>query len=372
MKEGSVGSLTVTMPWKEGGCRVEVDELEVVLAPRGTKVSRDEYETHCPGKSSNSNSSPSVRKQDNETHNAVANASVEVHEGVKTIAKMVKWLLTSFHLKIKKLIVAFDSQLEEENSKVLDRILVLRINELECGTHISEDSSSTSFTKVQNILGLSQLTNFLEFHGAVLELLPVDGLDHQSSPDLLIDSTTGKYSGHSEPGNTTTIISGEKGGFSGSLKLSLPWKNGSLDIRKVDAKLHIEPLELRLEPSSIRCFISIFDLLKGGEQREDPGSRESSDYLLSSSSVMHPFGKGPHGNEVFVANLMEKEPVHNLLSDSHLISDWVSRSQKELNQEEPDFGARLVITNLQEEEPVNTICTNYSFFETINFFINTL
>lgn len=355
MKEGSVGSLTVTMPWKEGGCRVEVDELEVVLAPRGTKVSRDEYETHCPGKNGNSNSSHSVRKQDNESHNAVANASVEVHEGVKTIAKMVKWLLTSFHVKIKKLIVAFDPHLEEGNSKVLDRILVLRISELECGTHISEDSSSTSFTKAQNILGLSQLTNFLEFHGAVLELLPVDGLDHQPSPDLSVDSTIGNwYSGHSEPGNTATIISGEKGGFSGSLKLCLPWKNGSLDIRKVDAKLHIEPLELRLEPSSIRCFIFFFDLLKGiGEQREDPGPRESSDNLLSSSSVMHPFGKGPLGNEVFVSNLMEKDPVHNLLSDSHLISDWVSKSQKDLNEEEPDFGARLVITNLQEEELVS-------------------
>lgn len=336
VKEGSVGSLTVTMPWKDGGCRVEVDELEVVLAPRRTKVSQDDFETFCHSKNGNNSSSHGLRKSDNEILNNVAanaNASVEVHEGVKTIAKMVKWLLTSFHVKIKKLIVAFDPLLEEENIKVLDRMLVLRISELECGTHISEDASSSSFTKAHNVLGLSRLTNFLEFQGAVVELLHVDGLDHQSSPDLLIDTTIG----NSAPGNMTTIISGEKGGFSGSLKLSLPWKNGSLDIRKVDANLHIEPLELRLEPSTIRHFIFMWDLLKGiHEEREDPDSREPSDSLSSSRSAMHPFGKGLLGNEG-----LEKEPVHTLLSDSHLISDWVSKSQKDLNEEEPDFGASV-------------------------------
>ncbi|XP_057787478.1 autophagy-related protein 2 [Salvia miltiorrhiza] len=344
VKEGSVGSLTVTMPWKEGGCRVEVDELEVVIAPRQTKVIRDEFETHCHSKSGNNSSSHGLRKQDNETHNnAVASASVEVHEGVKTIAKMVKWLLTSFHVNIKKLIVAFDPLLEDENSKALDRILVLRINELQCGTHICEDSASTNFTKARNVLGISRLTNFFEFQGAVLELLPVDGLDHQSSPDFLVDSTIGNwYSGNCTAGNTTAIISGEKGGFCGSLKLSLPWKNGSLDISKVDANLHIEPLELRLEPSSIRYFIFMWNLLKGiGEEREDPVPREPSDSLSSSSSAMHPSSKGPLGNEFFIANLPEKEPVHNLLSDSHLISDWVSKSQKDLTEEEPDFGASV-------------------------------
>ncbi|XP_042010963.1 autophagy-related protein 2-like isoform X1 [Salvia splendens] len=340
VKEGSVGSLTVTMPWKEGGCRVEVDELEFVIAPRQTKATQDEFETCSHSKSGNDNSSHGLRKQDNETHNnAVGSASVEVHEGVKTIAKMVKWLLTSFHVKIKKLIVAFDPLLEDGNGKLLDRILVLRISELQCGTHISEDSS-TNFTKARNVLGISRLTNFLEFQGAVLELLPVDGLDHESSPQFLVDSTIGNwYSGHCTPGNTTTIISGEKGGFCGSLKLSLPWKNGSLDIRKVDANLHIEPLELRLEPSSIRSFIFMWNLLKGiGEEREDPGPRELSDNLSSSSSAMHPSGKGLLGNEVLVANLTEKE---NLLSDSHLISDWVSKRQKDPNEEEPDFGASV-------------------------------
>lgn len=346
MKEGSVGSLMVTMPWKDGGCRIEVDELEVVLAPRRVKVSQDEFETCCHSKNGNNSSSHGFRKLDNETLNsAVANASVDVHEGVKTIAKMVKWLLTSFHVKIKKLIVAFDPLLEGENNKGLDRILVLRISEAECGTHISEDASSSSFTTAHNFLGLSQLTNFVKFQGAVLELLHMDGLDHQAPPEFSTETTIGHwFSGYCSSGNMTTIISGEKGGFSGSLKLSLPWKNGSLDIRKVDADLHIEPLELRLEPSTIRCFIFMWDLFKGiGEESEDRGHREPSDSLSAQSSGMHPSDEGLLGNEGFVANyLMEKEPVHALLSESHLISDWVSRSEKDRNEEEPDFGARLV------------------------------
>ncbi|KAI3445996.1 hypothetical protein Pfo_002661 [Paulownia fortunei] len=344
VKEGSVGSLMVTMPWKDGGCRIEVDELEVVLAPRRVKVNRDEFETCCHSKDGNNSSSHGFRKLDNETlKSGVANASVDVHEGVKTVAKMVKWLLTSFHVKIKKLIVAFDPLLEEENKKGLDRILVLRISEAECGTHISEDASSSGFTTAHNFLGLSRLTNFVKFHGAVLELLHVDGLDHQSPRELSTETTIGNwFSGYCSSGNMTTIISGEKGGFSGNLKLSLPWKNGSLDICKVDADIHIEPLELRLQPSTIRCFIFMWDLFKGvGEESEDPGHREPPDGLSAPSPCMRPSDKGLFGNERFVTNscLMEKEP-DTLLSESHLISDWVSRSQKERNEEEPDFGAR--------------------------------
>ncbi|KAL3614201.1 hypothetical protein CASFOL_042275 [Castilleja foliolosa] len=326
VKEGSVGSLTVTMPWKDGGCRVEVDELEIVLAPRKVKIHRDESETFDHSKNGNSSSSHVFRRQDNDTLNSgVANSSVDVHEGVKTIAKMVKWLLTSFHVKIKKLIVAFDPLLEEENKKGLDRILVLRISEAECGTHISEDASSSSFTMDHSFLGLSRLTNFVKFQGAVLELLHVDGI---------AETTIGKSC---SSGNMTTVVSGENGGFSGNLKLSLPWKNGSLDIRKVDADLHIEPLELRLQPSTIRCFIFMWDLFKGvSEKVEDSGHHEPSNGFSAQSSCMRP------SDNSFVTNscLIEKEPVHSLLSESHLISDWVSKSSEDRN-EEPDFGASV-------------------------------
>ncbi|KAL3614335.1 hypothetical protein CASFOL_042409 [Castilleja foliolosa] len=255
---------------------VEVDELEIVLAP---------------SKNGNSSSSHGFRRQDNDTLNSgVANSSVDVHEGVKTIAKMVKWLLTRYHVKIKKLIVAFDPLLEEENKKGLDRILVLRISEAECGTHISEVASSSSLTKDHSFLGLSRLTNFIIFQGAVVKLLHVDGIAETTSGDCC------------SSGNMTTVISGENGGFSGNLKLSLPWKNGSLDIREIEDSAHHEP----------------------------------SNGFSAPSSCMRP------SDNSFVTNscLMEKEPVHSLLSVSHLISDWVSKSSEDRN-EEPDFGASV-------------------------------
>ncbi|GER56644.1 autophagy 2 [Striga asiatica] len=343
LKEGSVGSLTVTMPWKDGGCRVEVDELEFVLAPRGGEFCGYEPDTSSHSKVDSSNSSHGSKKQDTESPNS--GVSVDVHEGVKTIAKMVKWLLTSFHVKVKKLIVAFDPLLEDGNDSGLDRILVLRICEAECGTHISEDDSSSSFTTVNNFLAFSRLTNYVKFEGAVIELLHVDGLDHQSSLEFPTETSAGNwFSGYCSSGNMTTIISGENGGFSGNLSLSLPWQNGSLDIHKVDADLHLEPLEIRLQPSTVKCFIFMWGLLKGViEKTKDPGYHEPSDELSAPSSCVGPPEKGLAYNGCLIANscVMEKEPAHNLLSESHLISDWVSRSSKDANEEEPDFGASV-------------------------------
>ncbi|KZV55672.1 hypothetical protein F511_24349 [Dorcoceras hygrometricum] len=344
VKEGSIGLLKVTMPWTDGGCRIEVDELEVVIAPRRVKVSEDKHKSCSDTKKDQASFSHVSSKLENEVANSeLTNVSVDVHEGVKTIAKMVKWLLTSFHVQINKLIVAFDPLLEEENKKRLDQILVLRIGEVECGTHISEDSSSGSSTKVHNFLGFSRLENFMKFQGAVLELLHMDGLEHQSPTEVHTEThLVDWFSGHCPSGSMTTIVSGEKGGFSGNLKLSIPWKNGSLDICKVDADLSIEPLELRLQPSTIRCFIFLWGLFKDiGEECED----HNNNGLNSSSATSYciPPDQGILSSEGFADNfyVKEKEPTNALLSDSHLISDWASKSHKERNDEEPDFGASM-------------------------------
>ncbi|KAK4493461.1 hypothetical protein RD792_006586 [Penstemon davidsonii] len=342
VKEGSVGSLVVTMPWTDGGCRIEVDELEVVVNPCSVKVSRDEF-GNC---SRSKNGNNSFGKLDNEAVNSgAANASVDAHEGVKTIAKMVKWLLTSFHVKIKKLIVAFDPLLEEESKKRLERILVLRISEIECGIHISEDDSTSSFTTAQHILGLSRLTSFVKFQGVALELLHVDGLNHQTPSQHSTETNSGNwFSGYCSTDNMTTIIAGEKGGFSGNFKFAIPWKNGSLDIRKLDADLHIEPLELRLQPSTIKCFLLMWDLFQDiGEKSEDQGHGGPSNSSSAPHSCALPSEEELLGNEGFATScyLMEKEPVNNLLSESHIISDWVSRSLEDGNAEEPDFAASV-------------------------------
>lgn len=119
MKEGSIGSLLVTMPWKGKGCEIEVEELELVFAPCGGH--KNEFGTESCVLKQDGNypiGHDSGKVAQEKVENVTVSASVDVHEGVKTIAKMVKWLLTSFHVKVKKLIVAFDSSLVENEHKI--------------------------------------------------------------------------------------------------------------------------------------------------------------------------------------------------------------------------------------------------------------
>lgn len=354
VKEGSIGSLLVTMPWKGTGCEIELEELEIVLGPREdvkyqhgshTSMARRD-DNHCPSK---------FGKLDNETvENTPMSASVDVHEGVKTVAKMVKWLLTSFHLKVKKLIVAFDASLVgNENNMKFCRTLVLRITDVECGARISEEVSSKADATVDNFLGLNRLTNFVKFQGAVLEFLQIDGVDNQTLPPCASGTTFGEW--FSASNARTPVVTGERGGFSGTLKLSIPWKNGSLDIRKVDADAYIDPLELRFQPSSIKWLLDLWEIVKysGKNSREHAvyATKESVYYNAAShlSSSVTSNDKATSCKESSPPGLcspMGKQTVEDvLLTESRLISDWVpcstSKIQKDWTEEEPDFGASV-------------------------------
>lgn len=118
VKEGSIGYLLVKMPWSGKGCEVELNELELVVAPCTDRISTTEDET-C-GSVDNDNCHfryNSTRTEHEIADDALKSTLVDVHEGVKTIAKMVKWLLTSFHVKITNIIVAFDPSLDNEEKK---------------------------------------------------------------------------------------------------------------------------------------------------------------------------------------------------------------------------------------------------------------
>lgn len=237
------------MPWKTNGCQVEIDELELVLAPRleSNASSSNEASTSTSNREDSNNIRLGLGKHENEMLvNAANSASIDVHEGVKTVAKIVKWFLTSFHVKIKNLIIAFDPDFgKEQNEAGLRPKLVLRMTEIECG--ISEDRVSTNEVSPDSFLGINRLANCVKFQGAVVELLNMDDGDNG-------EKTCGKKTSN----DVTLIMTGEGGGFSGSLNLSIPWRNGSLDIRKVDADICIDPVELRFQPSTIRWFLRLW------------------------------------------------------------------------------------------------------------------
>ncbi|KAL7118951.1 hypothetical protein ACP275_02G033000 [Erythranthe tilingii] len=201
LKEGSVGTFKVTLPWCDyGNCRIEVDSLDLVLAPRRVKK--------------------------------VSPIDIDVdQESVKsTIDKIVKQVGTSFNIKVKNLSVAFDPLLEEEGQRGLGRILVFRIGEAECETRISRE-----------------VTNSVKYQGVVLETLDID----QSSDFIPLVKNVEPFSP-----------------ISGNLKVNLPLENGSLDIGKVEADLRVEPYQLTLSSSAIRCFVLMWESCKGASNKD--------------------------------------------------------------------------------------------------------
>ncbi|MCD7449539.1 hypothetical protein HAX54_000379 [Datura stramonium] len=345
VQEGSIGSLLMTMPWKGDGCRIEVDELELVLAPEAN------FSRSTLGNCLSTQDGAASVNQDlgNRNDDAVDDCGAkttayDVHEGVKTIAKMVKWLLTSFHVEVRKLIIAFDPYLSEEKQKGPCRTVVLRVSEVECGTCISEGDSLDIQAADANFLGLTQMTNFIKFRGAVLEFLQVDEFVDKTPNPCASGTTTGEWSRSCSPNFTTPIITGERGGLSGNLKLTIPWRNGSLDIREVEADASIDPLVIKLQPSSIRCLIHLWGILKDMGQKKDteffPCDSVMTCVTTKADTSMLSMDEVLPSSKAFSAECaFESEPVREvLLSESSLISDWVSRSRKVDDEEEPDFG----------------------------------
>ncbi|XP_038705539.1 autophagy-related protein 2-like isoform X2 [Tripterygium wilfordii] len=345
------------MPWKGKGCQVEVDELELIVAP-------------CPGVDSTAGDETCSSQDDKQymhctsgkfghemADNMAKSALSDVHEGVKTIAKIVKWFLTSFNVKINKLIIAFDPYLEKDDKEVeCERMLVLRIMEIECGTGVSEDDES----KLGSFLGISQLTNFLKFRGAIIELLHMDKVNDQTCCSCASGATFGSLFLCSCSSNiATSVLIGEKGGFSGSLRLSIPWKNGSLDIRKVDADIYVDPIELRFQPSTIKWFLLSWEIYRSlGKGARGPnhttliesdflnGDSHVSSTLISSAIIpdnMIPIRGSVPSNFSCVAQ--KQTSFEDMLPGSHFIHDWVpfpaSESEKDSIGGELDLAASV-------------------------------
>ncbi|GKV22503.1 hypothetical protein SLEP1_g32368 [Rubroshorea leprosula] len=361
IKEGSIGSLLVKMPWKGKGCEVEIDELELVLAPcMVNNLSASDENCNLNEDDKHVVHSEMEKLENDMADSAGRSMSGDVHEGVKTIAKMVKWFLTSFHIKIKKLIVAFDPYMGRAGREIdSHRNLVLRISEVECGTRISEDGDLKSEAKVESFLGISQLTNFVRFQGAVLELLHMDNVDDQSRFPCTSGTTFAEPFSGCHPSNATTpIMMGKRGGFSGNLKLSIPCKNGSLDIRKVDADVYMDPVELRFQPSTIKWFLLAWetykDFNKGGRNHRQ---NLVDSVCLTSNSQLH--SSMPASNVIATdkvvsfdgcfsaeSSSLNKQELASeaLLPGAHLIPDWVPFSVSKDHKGstgEVDFGASV-------------------------------
>ncbi|KAK1297389.1 hypothetical protein QJS10_CPB15g00827 [Acorus calamus] len=292
IKEGSIGSLSVRIPWKVKNCQIEVEELEIVLSPCDVAAHDESCSPSCDGEYPGCNRS--ARHESGMTQGSVGLGSVstDIHEGVKTIAKLVKWFLTSFNVKIKNLIVALDLSLEMDKEILTSHpTLVLRIAETEYGTCVLEDPNSVINPRCDNILGIAKLTNFIKFRGVVVEFLQMDEINDDQQHSSSSENTLSQCRMKSSPfhGTITPILNGPSGGFSGTLNLSIPWKNGSLDIHKVDADISIEPLEIKLQPRTIKWMICLWDSLKiaSRDGRGNMHCKASDSVYLNAKSQFH-------------------------------------------------------------------------------------
>lgn len=354
VKEGSIGYLLVKMPWSGKGCEVEVNELELVVSPCIGRTATSEDEVCC---SDVGNDNCEIKYNSNRTKNeigddAMKSISMDVHEGVKTIAKMIKWLLSSFHVKVTNVIVAFDPTLDSDEGKEMDchRTLVLRVSEIECGTSLSEDTESNV-----DVLGISQLTNFVKFDGAVLEILKIDNENKHK-----LEAGCGE-AGFGSNKSMCPVMTGKQGGFGGNIKLTIPWKNGSLDICKVDADVCVDPVVLKFQPSTIEWLLKSWGTLKNLNKDvkgcEDHNLREPShlNSALScpsstSISIANATGDMITGHRSLPADCAsltqpeDPESLEAVLPAANLISNWVPFSTH-LNHkdgiQEPDFGASV-------------------------------
>ncbi|CAM8937814.1 unnamed protein product [Rhodiola kirilowii] len=329
IKEGSIGSLLVSMPWNGNGFEVEIDELEMLLTPCAEHVSRtnDETSTSDQGRSIN-HESIKINRESGEDCIAVA---IDIHEGVKTVARMLKLFLTSFHVKIKRLIVAYDPYSNRDGSNLgVCPNLVLRVSEIECGTCVSEDAASESGTDAPNILGISCLTNIFSFRGAILELLLISDVGNHSSPPA-VESLYVEQIHESDGASTTTpIVTGEGGGF-------------------------FRDNEVEMEPSTIKWIMMLWDSLKPTERDHQQPTNSvyynASSQLFSSAlgSTLSPSGKLSSIEESLPTGTKPspgKEPETScLLPTSLIISDWVPSSVNENHTdgqyEGLDFGSSV-------------------------------
>ncbi|XP_042376736.1 autophagy-related protein 2-like isoform X2 [Zingiber officinale] len=341
VKEGSIKSLSIKVPWKLRNCEIEIDEIELVLGPFNgscaTQANADSSLPHDCQHHMNDNPDRIECEIAQDYHGSIP---LDIHEGVKTIAKVVKWFLTSFHVRLNGVIVAFDprSHLDERRDKSC-RLLVLRIKETEFGTHLSEDS-------------MSKLTNFMKFQKANVEFLEMDDIDE----GLEVDNVTGRgLNGRLLNHGTTSILTGADGGFSVTLNLSIPWKNGCLDVSKVDAEVSIDPIELRIQPSSINWVIAIWNSLENTKASECAHYHKASNSFNStyrSHTAMtntiyldvdaDTLTRGSELSSVFSAITPETIP-DALLMRTNFIHDWVPQHlyQEDPSSMVPDLSASI-------------------------------
>ncbi|KAJ4816705.1 Autophagy-related protein 2 [Rhynchospora pubera] len=299
IKEGSLRSLSIKIPLKLKSCEIEVEELELIVAPCTTTdipISSSDCSTSSCNTEPQQAKDPQKADPGYASFNTVA-SSRDVDEGVKRIANAVKWFLTSFHIRINNIYIVFDPSTNTDlRNSAVSQALVLRIKETEFGTCLSEDASV-------------KLNNFMKFKEAVLEFLQLDQLDksNNSIGDI-----------------TTPVLKGPIGGFSGTLNLSIPWKNGSLSLQKLDAEVSIDALELNVRPSTVDWALASWKSLQNNLASSRSNVHKGMD-LSAFSSRLNMNSAGKLSKVEVPTPKVQEKMQDEFIKGTHLIQNWMPK-----------------------------------------------
>ncbi|ERM97144.1 autophagy-related protein 2 isoform X1 [Amborella trichopoda] len=353
VKEGSIKSISFKIRWKTLNIEIEVEELELVLGPFPGGI-LDEASQDCSSDIGGKTPVPSKGsgKPDCRTPNGnTGSAYRETLNEVMDFAKMVQRLLLGLHVNVKNLIVAFESSFEKVGMiSQHQNILVLRVSEIEDGMFVSEDLITDSDSRHGISSQPIELVKSVKFQGATLELLQTGDVENLSA------YTASSF--ESLPfSNPLPILIGENGGFGGTLKLSIPWQSGSLDIPKLDADLFMDPIEIKFQPSSLKCIIAFwesFNLIKKDagchvtyRAGNSVGSKSSSDRdafnQCSGVTAVNIFTPSSENSSSCMHSQIYQDM--SLLPGTHLIADWVQQgfktNQRDGAESEADLGASI-------------------------------
>ncbi|KAL2619934.1 hypothetical protein R1flu_000139 [Riccia fluitans] len=331
IKTGVVGSIKAKIPWRvltDESCVIELEDLKLVVVPRPSSGDSKKDTSAAP-------STEKVRFVDSQDYLAAESdgyaqgvggggAYMGVDDGVRVIAQMVERILLNLRIKVANLIIVFEEQdLEPSDGNGVSVIgnggrafystLLVRVPRMEYGVETAvpemEDNAKGSTEGEPNML-----VKVVKFEGATVEVADVlnvglgskDRFENSTAP-----SSSSKLCSTREP---VKILEGDHGGIYGTIQLSVPWKDGTVDVPKFHADLVISYLQLKVSPqeiyqlsSLVRAFTSV-----GGT------GLETASFVPVVGTSAHSavsFGDMPKRNYV-AASAEKSRDIHRSISES--------------------------------------------------------
>jgi hypothetical protein len=224
-------------------------------------------------------------------------------------------------------------------------MLVLRFSYSEYSINYSSDQGGTQNGKGLLADGASLLlTNSISFEKMSLELLDI--IDDENESSTSMDGNGRVF------GQPASILQDDED-LSGCIQLSVPWKNGCLDILKLDADISISNINLQFTWHQIQQLMTVITSYGECNKDADVVCRQGCDGNEGSWNKDRLSMSRGHNDGMFTKEISACDPAmlqsklsrSTILPGTKFISDWVhwvdpDKFNDEETMSEADFTAR--------------------------------